>query len=235
MVVTNIFSLARTSQKLPAIQLVSFTGLGVVSYCIYSASIGLTTQHFTSMGIAILGVIFVQWYVRSFSFYRRDNSQQIVNGQRLPKIELSRLDNQLIDYESFVGDKTLLVFFRANWCPFCMNQLKEVLAQTDRIKNAGVNVKFVSNQGIDHSTDLAKKLRLPKHFEILQDNDLKAARKLGIEDVGGSPTGLPGFPEDTVMATVIALDTNGKVIFGDEIDNYRVRPHPDSFLHVFER
>ncbi|MGD1868958.1 MAG: hypothetical protein ACFB0F_05475 [Neomegalonema sp.] len=46
---------------------------------------------------------------------------------------------------------------------------------------------------------------------------------------------MPGYPADTVMATVVALDANGNVIFGDETDNYRVRPHPDTFLHVFER
>ena len=45
---------------------------------------------------------------------------------------------------------------------------------------------------------------------------------------------MPGFPVDTVMATVIALDEDGHVLFGDETDNYRLRPHPDTFLHVFE-
>ena len=45
---------------------------------------------------------------------------------------------------------------------------------------------------------------------------------------------MPGYPNDTVMATVIALDEQGNVIFGDETDNYRRRPHPDTFLGVFE-
>jgi len=73
-----------------------------------------------------------------------------------------------------------------------------------------------------------------KGVEIYQDEDLKAAKRLGIADIGGSPVGMPGFPPDTVMATVIALDEEGKVLFGDETDNYRRRPHPDSFLHLFE-
>ena len=82
---------------------------------------------------------------------------------------------------------------------------------------------------------MAKKLALPTSFEILQDDDLRAAKALGIADIGGSPAGMSGYPADTVMATVIGLDENGKVIFGDETDNYRVRPHPDTFLHVFEK
>ena len=127
-----------------------------------------------------------------------------------------------------------MVFFRANWCPFCMNQLTEVRAQAERLLKAGVQVKFISNQGAEHSVELSQQLDLPEHFEILQDADLKAAKTLGIEDMGGAPAGMSAYPSDTVMATVIALDEEGKVLFGDETDNYRVRPHPDTFLPVFE-
>ena len=44
---------------------------------------------------------------------------------------------------------------------------------------------------------------------------------------------MKGFPADTVMATVIGLAADGRVVFGDETGSYRVRPHPESFLHVF--
>ena len=103
-------------------------------------------------------------------------------------------------------------------------------AYQDRIKLQ----RNETNQGIENSTKLAKGLELPQHFEIFQDNDLRAAKTLGIEDIGGAPSGMSGYPVDTVMATVIALDETGRVLFGDETDNYRVRPHPDTFLHVFE-
>ena len=81
---------------------------------------------------------------------------------------------------------------------------------------------------------MAKDLALPSHYEILQDDELRASRILRIADIGGSPVGMPGYPANTVMATVIALDEDGKVLFGDETDNYRRRPHPDTFLNVFQ-
>lgn len=234
MVLTNAFGIARTSQRLPVIQLLSALGVALVAWMTWQSQQALAVDNYVSVAMAVFGALFVQWYVWQFSPYNREKSRQIVKGQTLPKLSLNRLDNQAIDSESFKGSKTLLVFFRANWCPFCMNQLKEVLAQAGRLKTAGVQVKFISNQGYKNSTDLAKKLKLPAHFEILQDNDLSAAKALSIEDIGGSPTGMPGYPADTVMATVIALDSDGKVVFGDETDNYRVRPHPDTFLPVFE-
>ena len=109
------------------------------------------------------------------------------------------------------------------------------LSRADYLAGAGVNVKFISNQPADSSVELARLLALPAHFEILFDRDLHAARALSIVDEGGTMIAAlrKGFPRDTVMATVVALDERNRVIFGDESHNYRRRPHPDTFLPVF--
>lgn len=229
MVLTSAFSIARTSSRLPLIQLLSISG--VILFAFISNQYGsLAKSQYVALGLVVFGAIFVQWYVWSFSSYGRVKSRVINKGQALPEMTLNRLDGSQLSSSSFIGSKTILVFFRANWCPFCMNQLKEVLARADELKKSGAQVKFISNQGIKNSQQLSDKLSLPAHFEILQDDDLKAAKALGIADMDGSPVGMSGYPKDTVMATVILLDADGKVTFGDETDNYRVRPHPDTFL-----
>jgi len=230
MVLTNVFSIARTSKHLPFIQLLSIIGIALIGYSLHHASGIETIQQYIALGLSVFGTIFVQWYIWSFSTYNRTKSQNIVKGQPLPEMHLNRLDGSTILTSSFIDSKTLLVFFRANWCPFCMNQLKEILKHADQLKSNNVQVKFISNQGIDNSLKLANKLELPTHVEILQDDNLKVAQSLGIADIAGSPAGMSGYPSDTVMATVITLDEKGSVTFGDETDNYRVRPHPDNFL-----
>ena len=235
MALAGALGLARTSKNLPVIQLINLAALAWVVYQI-SARGGFTaTSEYVALGLAVYGAISMQWYIRIFSNYGRKPSAAIVKGQALPELPLQRLSETNTSSAEFVGDKTLLVFFRANWCPFCMNQLKEVAAKADRLAKAGVKVKFISNQGIKNSEKLAKGMKLPANFEILQDKDLRAAKALGIEDMGGAPSGMPGYPNDTVKATVIALDETGRVLFGDETDNYRIRPHPDTFLNVFEK
>ena len=233
LVMTNVFGIARTSSRLPVIQFLSIAGVALMLFAFMTDQVQ-AVPHFVATAITVLGAMFVQWYVWVYSSYGRQKSNLVSKAKALPELSFQRLDKQTVSSSSFIGTKTLLVFFRANWCPFCMNQLKEVLAQADKLKALGVQVKFISNQGIDLSQQLADKLALPEHFEILQDEDLKAAKVLGIEDIGGTPAGMSAYPEDTVMATVIALDTEGKVSFGDETDNYRVRPHPDTFIPVFE-
>ena len=235
MVMTNAFGITRTSKSLPLNHLLSFTGLGIVGYTLHGAGGPHTVGDYVALAMGLLGVISLLWYVWVFTPYGRLKSAAITKGQTLPELSFHHLDGAKGSSTSFNGAKTLIVFFRANWCPFCMNQLKEVLAQAERLAKLGVKVKFISNQGMERNTELAAKLDLPEHFEILQDEGLAAAKALGIEDIGGSPAGMPGYPADTVMATVIALDEAGKVIFGDETDNYRVRPHPDTFLPVFQK
>ena len=126
-----------------------------------------------------------------------------------------------------------MVFFRGNWCPLCVGQLKEIVARADRLAEMGVKVKFVSNQPPERSVELAEQLGLPEHFELLYDRDLRAANALAISDLGGTPAGMRGYPSDTVMATVIGLDESNQVIYSNETDNYRVRPEPDRFIPSF--
>ncbi|MEM9101097.1 MAG: redoxin domain-containing protein [Pseudomonadota bacterium] len=233
LVLTNVFSISRTSERLPLIQLINFSGVALVAYSLYNIQASLTGLQAIPAALALLGFISLHWYVWSFSYYNRQKSDAIIKGNTLPEMHFKRLDESQVSSSSFNGNKTLLVFFRANWCPFCMNQLKEVKKYAEQLRLDGVNVKFISNQGFENSRKLAKQLNLPSHFEILQDDDLKGAKVLGIEDIDGSPVGMPGYPKDTVMATVIALDAEGKVLFGDETDNYRRRPNPATFLPVF--
>lgn len=233
-VLAGALGISRTSKNLPVVQLITFGAVTWVVYQINARGGFIATGDYVALGLASYGASTMLWYIHIFSNYGRKPSAAIVKGELLPELPLKRLDNTNTTSASFKGDKTLLVFFRANWCPFCMNQLKEVRAKADQLAEAGVRVKFISNQGIRHSEKLAKDLKLPAHFEILQDNKLAAAKALGIEDFGGAPSGMPGYPADTVKATVIALDEDGNVIFGDETDNYRVRPHPDKFLEVFD-
>ncbi|TDF39269.1 redoxin domain-containing protein [Alteromonadaceae bacterium M269] len=234
-VLTNVLKIARTSARLPVIQVLSLSGLGLVAHTLYNLNEPLTMPYKAALGITVFGALFVQWYVWSYSNYGRKKSSAITKGRALPDLRFTRLDNSQLSSSDFVGSKVLMVFFRANWCPFCMNQLKEVLNRAAELKKNNVQVKFISNQGVGLSSELAKSLDLPEHFEILQDDELKAAKALGIADIGGTPAGMSAYPADTVMATVITLDEKGFVTFGDETDNYRVRPHPDVFMPVLEK
>ena len=213
---------ARTSSHLTPVQIVTIIG------------VMLAVSDPWALSVALLGFFCLQWYVFVYSKYGRRKSSAIVVGEKLADLVFQTLDGACTSTRDFLGSKTLLVFFRGNWCPLCMAQLREVRARADRLAAAGVETKFISNQSLERSRQLAEKLDLPDHFQILHDHNLQAARALGIEDLGGTPPGQKDYPADTVMATVIALDADGRALFSDETNNYRVRPHPDAFIPVLE-
>ena len=232
LVVGNVLKPARTSANLPLMQLIGFVGLLISIYALISTD-ARTINTLAALLVCASGVLYVQWYIRVFSIYNRKKSQTITKGQPLPDFPLERLDGTLISSTSFSGKNTLIIFFRGNWCALCMGQIKEIVNRADRLLEMDVKALFISNQSIEKSQQLTAELELPDHIEVMFDRDLRAAKSLEIEDVDGAPLGIVGYPRDTVMATVIALDDQGRVIFGDETDNYRVRPHPDTFLPVF--
>ena len=225
---------ARTSRRLPTLQVVTVAGVALAAYGGFHQYGAESRFGFVPLALALLGLAVLEWYVFIYSRYGRTKSAAIVIGKPLPTVVLQALDGRGVTSRDFEGSNTLLVFFRGNWCPLCMAQLRELTRRADRLAAASVQVKLISNQSVERSRELVSKLNLPSHFDVLHDRGLRAARALSIEDVGGTPPGMRGYPSDTVMATVVALDAEGRVIFGDETDNYRVRPHPDSFIPLFE-
>lgn len=66
------------------------------------------------------------------------------------------------------------------------------------------------------------------------DQDLSAAKALGLVDKQGVPVGMLGYGSDTVLPTVIMTDARGIEFYNDQTDSYRVRPLPEDFLAAFE-
>jgi peroxiredoxin len=234
MLVVGRGKMARTSARLPAVQLFSALGVILAAWPVLSEEGSQPAASYLPFVLAFAGFAIMEWYVWVYSRYGRRKGVAIREGQPLPEVSFERLDGSPISIADMKGSKTLLVFYRGNWCPLCTAQLREVRERAAALAAAGVKVKFVSNQSASHARELAGQLDLPGHMEMLVDRDLEAAAALGIVDKGGTPAGMKGYPADTVMATVIALDEQGRVVFGDETDNYRVRPHPDRFMPLLE-
>ncbi len=93
---------------------------------------------------------------------------------------------------------------------------------------------LVSPQPHKYTASLAKKFQVGFHF--LVDKGNQVAQQLNILSKNGLPFGFQalGYDSDTVMPTIIITDKNGKILFADLTDNYRVRPEPSTFLKVLD-
>lgn len=180
-----------------------------------------------ALALSLAGtLVYLYWY----SILGRPAANALRVGGMLPALDLIDETGQIVRIESLYGTPLLLVFYRGNWCPLCMAQVRELAEQCREFQQRGVTVALISPQPQNKSAKLAKRMGVP--FRFLVDQAGQAARKLGITHVAGLPLGLQvfGYNTNTVFPTVIVTDKNGKIMFVDQTENYRVRPGLEALL-----
>ena len=223
-------SRARTSANIPVVFIFLTAGffLTVSCYIFNSPPSNLPL---------IYGFIgFLGWFLYNFWYSRfgRKSNQTLVPGNQLPSFLLEDVQGNKFDSRSLIGKPALMLFYRGNWCPLCMAQIKEIAAQYRELDSRGVQIILISPQSHKNSIKLAQQFDVP--FKFLIDTDSRAAKQLGIFHKNGVPLGMEmlGYDSDTVLPTVLITDKDGKIIFADLTDNYRVRPEPETFIRVLD-
>lgn len=173
-------------------------------------------------------MLYVFWYSR---LGRKGNTLLEV-GRTLPSFIIEDVDGTPVTFGPSLGQPAAGLFFRGNWCPLCMAQLREIAAQYRELDRRGVRIILISPQPHGHTRELAQTLSVPFRFYVDRDN--RAAQALGILVKNGLPAGLQtlGYDSDTVFPTVLVTDAAGTIVCADLTDNYRIRPEPQTFLRI---
>ncbi|MCK9199868.1 MAG: AhpC/TSA family protein [Gallionella sp.] len=226
-------NLARTSAHFPLINLLGVAGAALAGYIWVSTG----TEGLVAL-LATAGWTTFLLYAYWFSTYDgRDVNAKLAVGATLPEFSVRNTAGAWVSSRSLTDKPAVFIFYRGNWCPFCMAQIKELAERYREIGALGVRIALIAPQPHDNTVALAQKFRLEASFEFLTDEDNAAARKLGIEHPNGLPAGMQmlGYDSDTVMPTVVITGRNGRILWAHETDNYRVRPEPDTYLEVLRR
>lgn len=208
----------------------------VIAIGILISVLGLFVEKVDPAQIVATVILGIGWisYLKWYSVFN-DRTQDVLKiGNQLAEFQLENSVKEKISSSSFLGSPSIFLFYRGNWCPLCMAQIKEIAALYDQLDNLGVNTVLISPQPHKHTEKLANKFKLTFHF--LVDYKNKVAKQLGILAENGIPAGFQvlGYDSDTVMPTVVITDKHGDIIFADLTDNYRVRPEPELFLKVIK-
>lgn len=222
-------SQARTSKHFPLITALGFVGVGLSLYEFFVVQTDITAVVLSITGLATF-LIYNFWYS---SLGRSDNSQLSI-GRSLPSFNVTKENAETVSSESFLGSPTVLIFFRGNWCPLCMAQIKEIVDKYKELSELGAEIVFISPQPEKNTIKLASKYGLNLRF--LTDKNNAAAKILGIEMKSGLPMGMEvlGYDSDTVLPTVIITDAKGNITYSDQTNNYRIRPEPEEFINILK-
>lgn len=228
----------RTSAHFPLITTVAALGL-ILSVYGFVQLIGspadnpeLVASNKLGMILATLGFIAYLLYNYWYSSLGRLPNAALQAGQPLPVFSALGVDGEMVDSSTFKGAPAIFLFFRGNWCPLCMAQITEIVAQYRELSALGAKVVLIAPQPEKNTQALADKFDVP--FVFLTDEGNRAAQALGIAMKNGLPTGMEvlGYDKDTVYPTVLIVDGDGVILYSDLTDNYRVRPEPEEFLKV---
>ncbi len=155
-------------------------------------------------------------------------------GDPLPVFDLTTVNGERVTSEVFTGDPHVIMFYRGNWCPFCVAQVKGIAAQYRELEARGVRVALISPQRADDTEELSR--RFDARMDFYVDVDGAAARTLDLVQEGGTPVTFGGGTNgDTVVPTVIITRADGTVAWIHHATDHRVRPEPSLFLEVIDR
>ena len=224
--------LARTSEYLLIVLIPSFIGY-IMVFSIFMT--GSEYQRLVGMIFSLSAFLITFLYVFWYSNNRRVIVDTLANNQQLPEFMVKDADGNKVSSNTFKNKKSLIFFYRGNWCPLCMAQIKEVANSYQQLAQQGTKIILISPQPHSNSKSLANKFDVP--FLFLVDKNSQVAKQLGILAENGLPFGMQllGYDSDTVMPTVIITDKKNKIIFADLTDNYRVRPEPETFIKILQQ
>ncbi len=231
MVLMTFKNVARTSAHFPLLNILGVVGVALAVWAWQRQGADMLAPALAAA--AWVGFLLYAYWFSTFG--DRQPSMKLVVGSKLPHFTVLDAQDKTISSAQLTDKPAILIFYRGNWCPLCMAQLKELVALYDEISALGVRVAMISPQPHSNTVELAKMFKVK--FDFLTDTGNAAAKALGIENINGTPMGMQmlGYDDDTVLPTVIITGRDGKIVWTHETDNYRIRPEPQIFLDVLRQ
>ena len=171
------------------------------------------------------------WYVPKLPIDKDNPAIKV--GAKMPELVLEDHHQNPIPLSALNNQPNLYIFYRGNWCVFCVAQLNQIVGMYKKIEDTGIRVVLVSPQKMEDTQSIAKKHNV--NFTYLVDKDLKLADTLGIRHKNGAPKSASGIDTDTVFPTLIFCNEKGKILYSEQTDNFRYRPDPHRYLTIINQ
>ena len=100
-------------------------------------------------------------------------------SEEAPSANLQTIEGKEIDIRNVIKDKkTIIIFYRGGWCPYCSLQLSEIQKIEDQLIELGYKIIAIS---MDKSENLSATLgKYKMKYELYSDSKANACKAFGI-------------------------------------------------------
>lgn len=165
-------------------------------------------------------------------------------GSSIPDVEMKKLDGSGIALSDVVkGKKTILVFYRGGWCPYCNKQLAGLAKASPQLQKMGYEIVGISPDSPEFLNDLREGQSVP--YTLLSDDDMEASKTMGLayklDDVTVTKYKSMGLDLEArsghkhhllPVPAVYFVNEEGKIVFSYVNPDYKVRIQSDVLLSV---
>lgn len=162
----------------------------------------------------------------------RSKTNPIKIGEAAPDFSLTDESGKTVTLSKLKG-MTVVVFYRAYWCPFCVRQL----AQLRSLKQDGDKFNLIAispdpaNRLQETRAKIAKDGKGEVNFPLLSDPGSKTVNAYGVYDPTYAGQGVDGIPHPAIFI----LDKNRKVLWASISMDYKTRPTNEDIRAELEK
>lgn len=154
-------------------------------------------------------------------------------GQTPPNFIANDSEGKERKFSDFFGDKkTVLVFYRGNWCPVCNLQLRGFVHDFKKFENTDAQIVAISVD--DSLKEKTQKQMLGADFTFLSDPEHKIVDLYDVYDKGGFSGKIHG-KNSYAKPAVFIIDKKGILRYKHVGKNFRDRPENYKLLEILEK
>jgi peroxiredoxin len=139
-----------------------------------------------------------------------DKSPLLNVGDHIPNVTLKTMKGEDFNLQTDLKDQaTIIIFYRAQWCPYCNEHLSELQEYEKQFIKLGYKVIAISSESPD---DLAlTKTKTFAKYLLLSDEEKKAIQGFGVEN------------GNVAIPSVFIIDKKGTIKYVHSNPDYKVR------------
>ncbi|HEY9135008.1 MAG TPA: peroxiredoxin family protein [Pseudomonadales bacterium] len=185
-----------------------------------------------TIGLAFFFVLFISACkikpVDEHSLAKNDSFSNFVGitvktGQPMPDFSLPDGEGKSVSLKQFRGKApVMLLFYRGDWCPFCISQLNDLQNLLPALEEFGVQLLAISPDTVATTQNTAR--RFGQNYIFLSDEDRSLIDTLGIKNNKNLP-----------HPAIFIVDQKGILRWYYANSDYKTRPTSDQMKIVLKQ